>query len=277
MRPSNLTLAVALALCTACTPAAEGPAVTPTSALAGRAVTAELVSSDGAWRATGYGYGPNEELPALEVLGPRAFSVSGIPEAYQADGASLAPVAFAPDASAVFFTLVPTLEAYFWYPYGAGLQRLDLATGAVSEVLAHDPAYVQALALSPDTTRLAYTRYRLYQDQSPVTVFIRDLAGGPEARYVMPAGYGQGGGIVWSPDQQSLLLGLARTSDSWAQGSVLVRVDLEQDSVHVLSNSSDNVYIPLSWETPKIVRVRDFGEQAEWELDPDSGLLQRSE
>jgi len=85
----------------------------------------------------------------------------------------------------------------FWWS-GFDLQRINVQTGEIEQVIPGDKESFVAFAFSPDETQIAYTR----QQDDPSIFYIRNLATGVEKTANVIAtshNYIRVGGIHWSP------------------------------------------------------------------------------
>jgi hypothetical protein len=222
-------------------------------------------SPDGQWRAEGLTIFPRDgsdeyytRLTVARVGGPEAWTVV---DGWQPTGlgwTSPAPLRWAADGRAFYFTNLPHPDGCAMLVNGSDLLRLDLLTGEVEELL---PSISLWLALSPDEGRVAYVAY------GERGLVIRDLATGAEQDIALGLGRGfnQAGGIVWSPDGSRLALTIAHEpcSESWTHSIVVV--DLDTGRLTTLLDKDPRQYVSEAWLEAD--RLRLSGPEGEITLD----------
>jgi Tol biopolymer transport system component len=126
------------------------------------------------------------------------------------------PYRWSQDSRYLYFNIYVAIDGGFIPFYqGAGLQRLDVLNGEVSEILSSgdlitlDPTHYRwqfpAFSLSPKDDKLAYIKDFDNEAQG----FIRDMKTGKE-RSLSFKGYSSAGSIIWSPQQDQLVLAVAK-------------------------------------------------------------------
>jgi len=110
----------------------------------------------------------------------------------------------------------------FWWD-GFDLQRIDIQTGNIEQVIPSQSKGFVAFAFSPDKTQIAYTRAQ----DNPSIIFIRNLSTGAEktANVIFPSkNYVRVGNIHWSPSGKEIAF-QTETSDYMVQ---MIYLDLSR-------------------------------------------------
>ncbi len=179
------------------------------------------------------------------------------------------PVRWSADGHFLYFTNVPVPNGCSIFVNGGDLWRLDLNSGAVTEVASYIGL---AMALSPDETQLAvnasYGRGFL----------IRDLATGAEQPISLPQpdSSWQIGGLQWSPDGQHLLLSQAVNPCSPEMKTAVVRIDVNELSATTLLEPDERNFTLLEWVRDDEVPLQDRDGRT-WYLEVFSGELAEEE
>ena len=179
------------------------------------------------------------------------------------------PVRWSEDGRTFYFANVSVSDGCAVLVNGGDLWRLDLQSGAVTEVA---PYIGLAMALSPDETQLAV-------DASYGRGFlIRDLASGEEQTVPLPQpddGEWQTGGLQWSPDGQHLLLiQVVNACNQEARQTAVVRIDVETLSATTLVEADDRNFTLLKWLHDDEVQLLDKDGYF-WYLEVFSGEIAR--
>jgi hypothetical protein len=177
------------------------------------------------------------------------------------------PVRWSEDGRFFYFANVPVSDGCSGFVNGGDLWRLDLESGAVTEVA---PYLGLVMALSPDERQLAV-------DASYGRGFlIRDLASGDERSISLPqpADWWQMGGLQWSPDSRRLLLTQIVNPCSLETKTAIVRVDVETLSAVTVLEADERNFTLLEWIREDEVRLLDE-EGWIWYLDVISGEMAR--
>ncbi len=179
------------------------------------------------------------------------------------------PVRWSADGRFLYFANVPVPDGCSVFVNGGDLWRLDLNSGAVTEVA---PYIGLAMALSPDETQLAvnasYGRGFL----------IRDLATGAEQPIPLPQpdSSWQIGGLQWSPNGQHLLLTQTVNPCSPEMKTAVVRIDLDDLSATTILEPDERNFTLLEWVRDDEVPLQDRDGRT-WYLEIFSGELAEEE
>jgi len=181
---------------------------------------------------------------------------------------SPAPLRWSADSAAFYFTNLPHPDGCSVLTNGVDLHRLELATGAVTEVLPEVGLWV---SLSPDESQVAYIAFG---DRGPVT---RDLATGAEsdAFLDLPVHNAQAGAIVWSPDAARLALTLVHNAcSSISQSHSILVLDLASSTFTTVLDHDLSQFITSAWPEPD--RLRLTGPLGPYWLDLTTGEITAS-
>lgn len=113
----------------------------------------------------------------------------------------------------------------FWWE-GFDLQRINVQTGDIEQVIPGDREKFVAFAFSPDETQIAYTR----EQDNPSILYIRNLSTGAEktAKVISSSmDYVRVGDIHWSPSGKEIAF-QTETDEFMAQTIVLNPANMEQ-------------------------------------------------
>jgi Tol biopolymer transport system component len=127
------------------------------------------------------------------------------------------------------------------------LYELDLATGTTREILANGTA--TALTFAPNKQLVAY----------PVTgestLIVQNIHSGDYASVNLEAilGNDQTGGIVWSPDSNSLAFVIAHEpcNGGWALSTSIYVLDIKTMNVTPHLEKDERLLVPAAWSTPE--------------------------
>jgi hypothetical protein len=233
-------------------------------------------SPDGAWQAVGELYLPGDEgglyytrLIVQAVDGSQEWIVVDEWAALALGYTAPRPLRWSADGRYLYYTNVPVPDGCGLFANGSDLQRVDLSSGEVTELV---PSVGMRLALSPDEASLAYVGYG---DQGLV---LRDIASGLEREVPLEvlgaATSAAAGAMVWSPDGSTLLLTVALQPCFPQQVHTIVRVDVGTLAQETLVEADARLLITVEWLEVKEVRLEDSAGQTWW-LDPWTGAVYR--
>lgn len=176
------------------------------------------------------------------------------------------PFHWSSSGEALYFTNGPVPDGCALFVNGFGLQRLDLLTGEVNEVL---PGHGLTLAISPAEDRVAEIVY------GPPTLVIHDLATDAARSLPLPAASAaiQAGSLVWSPDGAQIALALAHDPcvGGWAGATSVLVVDAATQVVTTLVDQDDRLLRPVEWSTmDTLILEGEDGERSTLDPTPDS-------
>jgi WD40-like Beta Propeller Repeat len=168
----------------------------------------------------------------------------------------------------LYFTNEPVPDGCAVFVNGSDLQRMDLITGQVQEIL---PRKAWWLSLSPDERQLAY----VYWNGEALEIVLRTLTTGAERRAKLKGASGdsQAGNIVWSPDGNAFMLTVAThpcNLESWTHS--IVRVDCAALSQKVLILEDKRLFITVEWPKAEQVLLKDK-EGNSWWMDATTGQV----
>ncbi len=179
------------------------------------------------------------------------------------------PFHWSSSGEALYFTNAPVPDGCALFVNGSDLQRLDLTTGEVSEIL---PMNGLALALSPAEDRVAVVLY------GPPTLAVHDLKARTSPPPTLPlAETGestQAGSLVWSPDGTQIALALAHDPcvDGWAGATSVLVVDVATQAVTTLVDQDDRLLRPIEWPAMDTIILEGEGG-ARSILNPNTGEI----
>lgn len=176
------------------------------------------------------------------------------------------PWQWSPDGRHLYFSNLPYgIGGYILFSGGPDLQQVDLATGAIKEILP-DRGCLCAMSLSPDDTTVAYI-----PGIDPLRLVLRDVATGAERQTDLAAGHMQGGDIVWSPDGAALMFTLA-ISNPEAEAYSIVRVEASTLAQTTLIRDDARLLRTMAWPEAGVVWLNDKDGNA-WQMDAVSGAV----
>lgn len=181
-----------------------------------------------------------------------------------ADSVLPQPVQWSRDGRYLYFTDEPYgIGGYILFWGGPDLQQVDLATGAITEILP-DQGCLCAMSLSPDGTLLA-----VITGIDPLELVLRNILDGTERRTQLESGHWQAGNIVWSPDGKSLMYTMA-IGDPEKESYSIVRVDVGTLAQTVLIHDDPRLLETIVWADAKTVWLNSVLGGA-WRMDADTG------
>lgn len=181
------------------------------------------------------------------------------------------------DGAYVYVGANPHTDGY-WEPFHSVsvLHRFNLETGQISEILPadKDDNIYYSFAFSPDDSMLAY----IETDQSPVILTLRDLQTGAEQSYEFDPKYNTGGGFVWCPDSQKLVLSITQfdlNSYEYVATSIVLW-DRDKANITMLIKDRQEILMPIDWiNESKITLQALYEEDTKFEYDLTNGELRQ--
>jgi hypothetical protein len=258
------------------------PAPTPTLVLAAMHLEEWTQHSpDGRWTASGLAALPVNGSAFVYYTRLEAARVDGRQSWTPVDGwgplamgyTTPAPLKWSRDGTAFYFTNRPHPDGCGVLVNGTDIHRLDLETGAVTEVL---PAVALSLALSPDEARVAYIGF------GERGLIVRDLATGverplpldlePETTGQIPP---QAGFPVWAPSGNHLALTIADDPCGILPeaGNSIVIVDLVTGAASPVLDRDPRSFVTVDWPAEDRLRLKDSSGNT-WTLNPGTGVLE---
>lgn len=181
------------------------------------------------------------------------------------------PVQWSLDGQYFYYTNMPTVEGCKPLPVnGSDLQRVDLTTGEVYELL---PSIAYYIALSPDESQLAYIQQR------SLDLRIRNLVFGEDRKVnLAPKWNYDAGNIFWAPDGKSLTLTIANQpcigeysgSGPYADTTSILVIDTVKLKAATMSGADALRKVTSAWKVADQIEMRD-PEGKVWVLDPGTG------
>lgn len=206
------------------------------------------------------------ELAVMRADGNQIWTVA---QSYPYD-AGFAPLRWSPDDRYLYFTLIPSIDGscQTWQTYGTNVQRLDVETGRVTELMRGD---LRAMSISPNTKWLVHLEGK--------DLILLDLTTGVEGRVIIEAldAYTENDRVAvdyltWSPDSQSIMLMVEVNSCYENELYSLVRVDRQTLSQTIVIQGTTQKYEILDWTDDGMVWLRDDNRNY-WQLNPLTGEL----
>lgn len=175
------------------------------------------------------------------------------------------PVHWSPDGRYLYFTNAPVPDGCALFTNASDLQRLDLATGEIQEVLPANTTW--ALAIAPDGQTVAYSK----ADE----VALLDLGTGEVRSQAVADGASnlQLGNFTWSPDSQQLAFTIAYAPcqpPTWSH--VLLSMDVQSLATTTLLEQDQRRFTITDWPESTQLLLTD-AEQQPWVLDITSGAI----
>lgn len=173
------------------------------------------------------------------------------------------PFQWSADGKSLYFTAFPVVDGCAPYVNGSDLQRLNLASGQVEQLL---PGGGLWLALAPDETRLAYI------GTGGRGLVVRDLAFGQERALSLGAS-DPAGAIVWSPDGQWLTLTLMHNPCREVGTSTsILQVGVSDLQAKTLLERDPRQFETAEWPRLDQLLLRDPGGNG-WSMRLPSGAI----
>jgi len=173
-------------------------------------------------------------------------------------------VQWSSDGAALYFTNAPVPDGCGLFVNASDLQKLDLATGVVTEILPVNSTW--ALAAAPDGT-IAYIQGQALKLLDPTTDNTTGISLELAATNV------QIGNLVWSPDSQQVAFTVASAPcqpPDWRHAIYVVTRD--GLTVHEVLPPDERRLTILAWPTTDSLLLRDR-EGKEWVLELASGAV----
>jgi hypothetical protein len=177
---------------------------------------------------------------------------------YLSSEAWFTPYRWSQDSRYLYFNIYASIDGYAPFYQGMGLQRLDVQSGQVSEILSS--GYLEALdtstiynwnlvqfSLSPSDDKLAY----INRMDNGVELIIRDLATNNKSSVFFDK-YIAAGNILWSPKQDYLLF----TTDPNGFFELVKLDSLTTKSIPINNNQGLD---PLEWLNIHTILVKEYG------------------
>jgi hypothetical protein len=266
---SGCLLPLLLLACQAVSPpATPAPDLsTPTAAPVQELAVDISASPDAQWKA-----GWSESDMSLHVTrqdGAVAWKATFDAQRFGWDHGELRPYRWSADGQSLTILIFPSVD-HECMMNGSGLLKLNLADGAVTEVLL-GKGRLYALALSPDEARLAYVECAGWPG-----LIVRDLQTGQEVKSQWSEAAQLASDLVWSPRGDAVVFSMqAALTD--AQGVLagwrflLVRAD-SPAWTQTIVNDGPAYYQPIAWPEANRVLLRSRDESI-WQLALDTGKL----
>ncbi len=152
--------------------------------------------------------------------------------------------------------------AFLWDGYD--LQRLDIATGDVEQVIEDNGLF--SFAFSPDGLFLAYAR----NGDEPEAIILRDLLSGRETRHILPATDRviiRVGDIHWSPSGSGLVF--QTEEEEWMVQTFFL--DIQAMHLRLIRRYELYELFLEGWENDRQVRYNEYPQNMILLLDPLTG------
>lgn len=171
------------------------------------------------------------------------------------------PYRWSKDSRYLYFNISFSFSGYAPFYQGAGLQRLDVLTGTVSEVISSgfspdEHIYIWNLVsftLSPDDKLLAYFTY--FDDVNHLV--IREMKTGNEKSLPLNE-YEDAGSIVWSPQKDKLVFAAINGNTSDAL-SYIELVEVGSLTSRTLVKDRSWILEPIMWTDNHTILLKDRG------------------
>lgn len=176
------------------------------------------------------------------------------------------PMAWSPDGRYLYFSnMLYGIGGYILFSGAPDLQRLDLTTGEVVEVLA-DRGCLCPMAFSPDGGTLA-----VIEGIEPLSLVLVTMETGVRRQLNLPGGYLQAGDIVWSPDGGALALTMARSNPD-NEAYTTVHLDVQSLDLTTLIPDDLRLLTTAAWLDPDVIWLNDVGGAA-WTYNLSTATL----
>lgn len=174
------------------------------------------------------------------------------------------PYRWSQDSRYLYFNVHVSFSGYVPFYQGAGLQRLDVLDGTVSEVLSSgyisDPTYniygwkFVPFTLSTDDKQLAY----INNFDNGIQLVIRDMKTDNEKSLLLK-GYSDAGSIIWSPQQDQLVIAVANGTNWSNVSSSIEIINVDSLTTKTLIKDEDWIFDPIMWTNNHTILLKERG------------------
>jgi hypothetical protein len=155
---------------------------------------------------------------------------------------------------------------------GPDLKRVDLQSGAVSEVVPDTTGCLCPMTVSPDGSSVAYIA-----GFGPLELVLRQVASGEERRAPIDANHLQAGNILWSPDGATLFYTMAVSNfeNQASEKFAVVRVEVASLTQTIVLPDDERLLNTVLWPEASTLWLNDkLGNS--WRMNAATGDLSRS-
>ena len=218
---------------------------------------ASFISPDKKWTAYFFGY----YRAQLDVVNSDKTILWGIYEGnFEGDEAFFVPYRWSFDSKFLYFNTHVSIDGYVPFYDGMGLRRLDVSTGDILEILpshyVSDGSWRRAVfSLSEKEKKLAYVN----NINGEALLVIREMETNNEISLALK-GFSDAGSILWSPNQDQLVLGLSK-GDNWEDTIFFIgTVDISSLTLSVHVQDSETGIDPIKWVNNNEILIQERGE-----------------
>ena len=161
------------------------------------------------------------------------------------------PYRWSKDSKYLYFNIHVSSDGWYSFSQGVGLQRLDVTNGTVSEIL---PNVSVAFSLSPKEDKLAYINYA----ENGIQLILRDMNTNKE-KSIFLGQYSNAGSIVWSPNQDYLVLATTIENDSSNISGYVKLIEVDKLTSKTIAENEDWFFDPLVWLNSHTILIRERG------------------
>lgn len=268
MRPPyhKFVLILSFWLLSSCSNTEIGNLSQPRSTIQAPLIQAEniLPSPDASWTAYIYGYDFENFMLSVENFDDTV--IWNVRQTNGGDHAWFTPYRWSKDSRYLYFNIHVTIDGYVPFYQGMGLQRLDVLTGQVSEILSlgepitltnNFTTYnwnIVRFSLSPADDKLAY----IIKTNDGVQLVIRDMKTNKENSILFDQ-YIDAGSIIWSPKQNLLALAASRGTN-WSNTIGFVElIEVNTLTSRTLAKNKSWVFDPITWVNNHTILVKERG------------------
>lgn len=170
------------------------------------------------------------------------------------------PYRWSQNSQYLYFNAHLSIDGHVPFSDGMGLRRLDVSNGQVSEILpAHDITNgrwnIVNFSLSPNDKLLAYIDLIETEPQ----LIIRDLETGSESKLLLKE-YTVAGSILWSPNQDRLVLALAKGTDWENTIFTIMEVNIATFQTTTIIQNHKPGLDPVEWVTENEIKIQERGD-----------------